>query len=411
MKEIISSLDIGTNEIKLIVGEVYKNEVHVLAVSETKSKGVKNGIIVNPEETLISLKQVFKEAEETLNIAINKVILIVPSYFTTFSVSEGSTTITNEQEKVQPVDLVRTMQASVYNTIPSNRELINITPVEFLINDKEKVKDPKGKKASKLSCKVVLASAPKKNVYTALSLLENLNINVVDICLGSIADYELFRNIETDSNYSALVNIGESKTEVSIFNKGVLIETETLEIGGRNIDRDICYIYDVPKKTARELKEKFALASKRNASSSETVDVKNKNEEIIKINQYEISEIISSRLKEIIDLIKKQINLLTKKEIRYIIITGGVASINDFELILDENLGKDYILGKVNTVGCRHSKYSSCLGLIKYYHNKLSFRDKLAYTVDEEYQQDILNSKKNNKNDFFAKIHGYFFDN
>ena len=72
MKEIISSLDIGSSTVKLVVGEVYKDDVHVLAVSEVKSKGVKKGIIVNPEETLISLKEVFNRCEEMLNIKINK---------------------------------------------------------------------------------------------------------------------------------------------------------------------------------------------------------------------------------------------------------------------------------------------------------------------------------------------------
>ena len=80
MKEIISSLDIGSSTVKLVVGEVYKDDVHVLAVSEVKSKGVKKGIIVNPEETLISLKEVFNRCEEMLNIKINKVVLTIPSY-------------------------------------------------------------------------------------------------------------------------------------------------------------------------------------------------------------------------------------------------------------------------------------------------------------------------------------------
>ena len=57
MKEIISSLDIGTSTMKLVVGEVYDEKLNVLAVSEVKSKGVKNGMIVNPEESLISLKE------------------------------------------------------------------------------------------------------------------------------------------------------------------------------------------------------------------------------------------------------------------------------------------------------------------------------------------------------------------
>ena len=80
MKEIISSLDIGSSTVKLVVGEVYKEEVHVLAVSEVKSKGVKKGIIVNPEEAIISLKELFSRCEEILNIKIDKVLLTIPSY-------------------------------------------------------------------------------------------------------------------------------------------------------------------------------------------------------------------------------------------------------------------------------------------------------------------------------------------
>ncbi len=41
MKEIISSLDVGSSTVKLVVGEVYKDEVNVLFVSEVKSKGIK----------------------------------------------------------------------------------------------------------------------------------------------------------------------------------------------------------------------------------------------------------------------------------------------------------------------------------------------------------------------------------
>ena len=127
MKEIISSLDIGSSTVKLIVGEVYKEEVHVLSVSEVKSKGIKRGIIVNPDETLISLKELFQRAEETLNINLNKVILIVPSYYAEFLVTEGSSTITNPEGIVQSPDIVRTFQACIYNKKRKN----NITIISL----------------------------------------------------------------------------------------------------------------------------------------------------------------------------------------------------------------------------------------------------------------------------------------
>ena len=67
-----------------------------------------------------------------------------------------------------------------------------------------------------------------------------------------------------------------------------------------------------------------------------------KNQENIKINQYEVSEIVYSRIKEILINAKKEINLLTKKEISYIIITGGTTELMEFTEVAKEIFGKKY---------------------------------------------------------------------
>ena len=411
MKEIISSLDIGSSTVKLVVGEVYKNEVNVLCVSEVKSKGIKKGIIVNPEEAIVSLKELFRRAEETLGIVVNKVILLVPSYYSEFLMTEESIKIDNEEGIVTNNDVINLLQACVHGKIPSNKEFIAISPVEFKINDEKKTQNPKGMKAKKLSCKGVLSIAPKKNIYTAISLLENIGISVVDINFGCVSDYYEFKTKDMNQKNTAVINIGEEKTEVSVFKKGVLIDTEIIELGGKNIDRDICYIYNIDRSRAKELKEKFALAHKRNASTSWSEDVLNNEEEAIKINQYELSEIIYSRIKEILELSKKQINILTKLEISYIIVTGGSSEANDFGLVVSEVFGENASVCKVKEIGCRHNKYSSVLGFIKYYHEKLAFRDKVAYTVTEEEQNELINSKKTSDTSVLGKIYGYFFNN
>lgn len=409
MKEIISSLDIGSSTIKLVVGEVYKSEVHVLAVSEVKSKGVKKGIIVNPEEAIISLKEVFSRCEEMLNIKIDKVILTIPSYYAEFSIVDSEISIDNEEGEITSKDLVKVLTSCVHNKVASNKEFVGLMPIEFVINGNKKVKNPTGYKASKVKCKAVMSTSPKKNVYTSITLLENLGVSVVDINFGATADYYEFKTSEMDKKNTAIINIGDEKTEVSIVKKGILIDTENIEVGSRNIDRDICYIYDISRKKASELKEKFALASKRNASTSWSEDVVNNKGENIKISQYEISEIIYSRIREILQLAKKQINILTKLEISYIIFTGGATELNDFELVVNEIYGQEVNTYNVKEVGCRNNKYSTAIGLIKYYHDKLSFRSKLAYTVSKEKQEELINIKKSN-NTILGKIYGYFFN-
>ena len=100
------------------------------------------------EETLISLKEVFSRCEEMLSIKIKKVVLIIPSYYAEFIVSEGSSTITNEDGIITNNDVLKTLQTCVYDKVPSNKEFVSVTPIEFSIGDK-KTKEPIGMKADK----------------------------------------------------------------------------------------------------------------------------------------------------------------------------------------------------------------------------------------------------------------------
>ena len=78
MRKIIASLDIGDTWIKLVVGEIVKNKLNILACVDTPSRGVKKGFIVNFESTTEALKEVFLKAEETIGLKTNKVLVNIP---------------------------------------------------------------------------------------------------------------------------------------------------------------------------------------------------------------------------------------------------------------------------------------------------------------------------------------------
>lgn len=414
MRKIIASFDIGTDTIKLIVAEIVKSKFNILAVSESESKGIKNGLIINKEVLTPVLKNTLKKAEDVLGLKIKKVIVTVPSYDTEFIISEGSTTITNEDNVVRGIDIVRAMQASVYNKVPNGLEIVSIIPTSFRINDEEPIKNPLNCIANKLSVKTVVSMIPRKNVFAIINCLERLGVEVIDISLSSMGDYYCLKNEKLNNLVGAVINLGEGTTTISIFNKGVLTNTKVLEIGGQNIDNDISFIYKVTKNDAKVLKENLGLAHKRLASASSTKIVTNKLGEKISINQYELSEIIMSRLEEILNMSKKQINLLTKKEIHYIIVTGGISEMPDFELTLESVFGKNAKLGKVYEIGVRNNKYSTSLGLIKYYNSKLKLRNKefSIFSLDEQEELSGKHKKINiSDNSVLGKLFGYFFDN
>ncbi len=414
MRRIIASLDIGSDTIKLVVGEIFRNKLNILSALDTPSRGIKKGYIINSESAVEALKELFDKAYAMLGIKVSKVIVSVPAYLTECFLSEGMTTITNEDKIITSKDIIRTLQGAVYNKINPSSELVTVLPTNFTINDTELVKNPLNMIGDKLNVKAVVVTVPKKNVDPIANSLQKIGVEVVDVGISPLGDYYEFKTKEYEKMVGAVVNIGDETTTVSIFNRGILTNCEVIDIGGENIDNDLAYVYKLTKTDARTLKEKLTLAHNRLAEPSENMTLTNREGDDVKINQYDSSEIVMSRLEEILNLCKKQINLLTKKEISYIIFTGGVTESKDFELVLESIFGNRANLRQVPEIGVRDNKYSTCVGLIKYYNSRLKLRNKdfSIFSLEEQEEFSGLSKKVSlSENSLLGKLFGYFFDN
>lgn len=410
MRKIMASLDVGSDSVKLVVGELVRKKVNILAVADAPSKGMKEGLLVDPNELLDSLKVVIQKCEDIVGLKIKQMIVGISSKSATFSVVNGSVNINNEGNLITGNDVIRVLKSAIKDHVAEDREFISLMPTSFTLDDDRVVRDPKGLTSTKLGVRGVLITVLKKNVYPILACLDRLNIDVLDISLNTIGDYFEYKTKDTSKNVGIVVNLGAETTTISVFNKGVLTNTEVILLGGKNIDNDISFVYKISPVDAHRLKENFALAHSRLAQASDISILSNSSSDEIKINQYEISEVVMSRIEEILKLTKKQINHLTKKEISYIIFTGGLTEIRDFKLILEEIYGQNVTLGRISEIGVRHNKYSSCVGMIKYYADKARLKDKDFSIFNIEEQQLLSGANLESDSNMIGKLFGYFFN-
>jgi len=406
LRHIYTCVDIGSDTIKVVVCELYHGRYNLLATSCVQSNGIKKGLITDVEEAKICIKNAFSKAESMLGFKLNKTIAIVPSYYSDFKMIKGNIDITNPQ--ITGNDVINVLQQAMKSEELNTKEMLTIIPIDFVI-DNEVTKDPVGKISKSLSTRAIMVSTPKKNIYSVVALLNSIGVEVVDISLGCIGDIYALKNKEVDSCISAVINIGAEKTEVSLYNKGIVVKHSIVNMGSKNVDNDIAYMYKIDNNVARNLKETFALAHRNSASLSETREVKNKNGEVIKINQYEISEIVSSRLDEILTSVSQELNSLTSHKPDYIFVTGGITNMMNFNQICREKLGKCAIIGNVNLIGLRNNKFSSTIGNIIYFVNKLKLKGKDYSMINNEEMQILATPKKNNQDSVLGKFVEYFF--
>lgn len=410
MRNIFTCIDIGTYEIKVITVEYYNQKYNVLASASVSSSGVRKGLITDAMEVSNAIKKALKQVESKLGTKIDKVLALVPSNNMELSMATGKIDF-NEEHIISGEDIFSCMQKSLKKEIKSGFEIVGVYPLEYKISSDRIIDNPLGVESSCLVVKSVVASVPKKNVYSVVSILEGLNIEVVDIALSGVSDYYVVKGKELDSKNVAIVNIGDEKTNVSVFKKGVLSSDMIIPIGSRNIDSDISCTYKLDMKAALKLKEDFAVSNRKYADSEEVTTIVNEEKQKIEINQYKLAELIETRIVTLLKNVKNELNNLTNKEIGYIIITGGITSMLGFSAIVEDLFLKNSAVMNLGIIGIRNNKYSNAYGTIKYFVEKLELREK-EYTMfsEEKIEEMMATRKKVGASSVIGKIFDRIFD-
>ena len=358
-----ASIDIGSDTIKIVLGEVLNERLNVLASVNTRAVGIKKGIIIDKDMVCKSINLALDEIEKQCGFRLDKAIISLPCYDAMVSVYNGEV---YTDGIINGDSIINCFKSAIKGNVPDDREVITVFPIDFMVDDEDKYYDPKGVNGYKLESRVLVSTLPKELVYPYLEVLEMCQVEVIDLALSSVSDYAQASREEFKKQAGAVINIGDSKTEIAIFNKGLLVKTDILPIGSKKIDQDIKYIYNFDRMTARYLKENLSVATSQYADTSSVLEYETLEGEKISISQLEVSQMVEARLEEILKSVKKSLNTLTNREISYIIVTGGISNLPGFNYLLENTFGDIAYTINMNTMGVRNNIYSTCYGMIKY---------------------------------------------
>ena len=408
--QLITSLDVGNEEIKVIVASAFNNKCNVLASTSIRSSGIKKNTIYNEKKLRDSIKLAIAKIEEKIGMKIREIILLIPSNTAKMTIETGLVDI--KDNIVRGSDIKRALADAKKDTFDDTRELVSVLPISFTVDDNISVSNPIGEEGNKLFVKAVVSTSLKSEIYPLISIVSSLGISIVDIVHKSQADYYTVSNNSLDRKLGCVINLGGDVTTVSIFNKGIMIKNSYIPLGSSSVDKDISFVYKVDIKTARHLKETFALAVPRYADKYDSIDVVTLENKSITVTQSEISKVIESRLNEILKLAKNEINRLTKREISYIIVVGGISELAGFNYIVEDVLSRNASCLDMQQMGARHNKYTSAFGAIKYFYKKCLLTEEDISMFPQDVVETFLSPKKRNtgSENIVSKFLHHFYD-
>ena len=362
-----TGLDIGTSSIKVLVAELVNGEVNVIGVSNAKSKGVKDGIIVDIEAAATAIKSAISQAEEKAGISIKSVNVGLPANLLQVEPTQGMIPVTSDTKEITDQDVENVVKSALTKSMTPDREVITFIPEEFVVDGFQGIRDPRGMMGVRLEMRGILYTGPRTILHNLRKTVERVGIQVDNVIISPLAMVNTVLN-EGEREFGAtVIDMGGGQTTVATIRNQELQYTNVNQEGGDYVTKDISKVLRTSKKIAEGLKLNYGEAYPPLASK-ETFQVEVIGEvEPVEVTEEYLAEIISARLKHIFEQIKQDLERRHLLDLPGgIVLIGGNALLPGVVELAQEVFGVRVKLFVPNQVGIRNPAFAHVISLSEF---------------------------------------------
>ncbi len=333
-RKIITGLDIGTTKVCAIIGEPdpQTNEMKILGLGSTPSKGLKRGIVIDIDDTVETIREAINRAEEQAEVTIKDVFIGLAGEHITSHNTNGVVEITNSLHGVTRTHVLRAIEKAKQLTTPFDREIIHCIPQDFICDDQPGIRNPLGMSCSRLEARMHIVTAAITAAQNLIQCVEQSGFKVKGFLLQSLASSLAILNEEEQEMGVLLIDIGGGTTDVALFQDNAVRYSSAIPFAGDNITSDLKIGLRIPSYDAENLKKKYGCAMAAAVDPDEKVEVQLKlKNESSEISRRFVAEIIQSRLEEVFLLVRERMekrNMLDNA-VSGVVLTGGSALLED----------------------------------------------------------------------------------
>jgi cell division protein FtsA len=255
-------LDIGTTMIRVVIADVIDERLDIIGVGEADAKGLRKGVISKPDLAVEAIKRAVDAAERMSGTEVNEVYVSLSGAHIKGENSTGMIAITGRNREITPEDIQRVQETACAISIPSGREVADVLPQEYTVDDQDGINDPLGMLGSRLLASVHIVTSPVATKQTIINCVNRAGFQVADIHLTQLAAGEAVLTDDDREYGCAVVNIGGETTGIAIYLRGVVWHTAVIPVGGTHFTNDIAFGLRTPVPAAEQIKREHGCASR-----------------------------------------------------------------------------------------------------------------------------------------------------
>lgn len=383
MSNILTSIDLGTSKVCVVVAELDAHgRTQVLGIGRSNCRGIKKGVVVDIEETTNAIMEAISQAENMSNADITKATINLPGGYCKLVRNKGIIAVSGEDKEITYDDVKRVLNSATIVSIPQDQQLIDVIPTQYVVDGYDEIMDPIGMTGIRLEVDADIITGSSTTVLNLIKAINRAGIEVVGIIMEPLATAEAVLNADAKDMGVLLLDVGAGTTDYTFFKNGKIQYSSIVPVGGSHITADISTVFRVPTEIGEEIKVRYGSLSEENTKTKDEFfeAVQLGSSEPIQFSVEELQEVIEFRVREIFSIVSQDLQKkgIANSLIAGVVLTGGGLSyLEGIKELASEMFNANVQIGSPNVMGANEPVYSVAVGIIKY-----SLKRKNSYYIE-----------------------------
>lgn len=331
---LIVGLDVGSYAVKGIAVAITEQGPQVVATGYSLSSGVRRGIVVDIEEVVRSIKEVINFLSQSAGTRISEVYAVVNGAHLVVRKSKGVVAVALANGEITGEDILRVINASKTISLPSNREILQVIPLEYFIDGEGGIKEPLGMYGVRLEVDTFIIDGSSSFIKNFRKVLELSGLNSTSLVVNPLATTRAVLSKRQKELGIAVVDIGAGTTTLTVFEEGDLRHFQIFPIGAAHITNDLAIAFKTSVEIAEKCKQEYGTCFPKSVGKKEMINLATLGEEGRGTHsRKEAAVIIERRMVEILQLVQKELKKIGKASLLPggVVLCGGGAKLSGIE--------------------------------------------------------------------------------
>jgi cell division protein FtsA len=363
---VVAILDVGTSKIACLVlsfdgtdpdGDIDgvgpmagQAGFRVIGAATTRSRGVRFGEISMMNETERAIRTAVQAAQKMANVRVDHVVACFsgaePRSYGLAGEWDLQDSVVSEQ------DVASVLAACDVPPLGDGREVLHAQPVNFALDHRSGLGDPRGQIGNRLTCDLHLLSVDADVIQNLLYCIKRCDLELAGIASSSYVS-AISSLVEDEQELgAACIDLGGGATGISIFMKKHMIYADAVRMGGDHVTSDISKGLQVPMAVAERIKTKHGGVHATGMDDREMIEIGSDSGDWEKdrrqVSRTELIGIMRPRVEEILEEVRARLDVAGFDTLpsQQIVLTGGASQIPGLDGLASRILGSRVRMGR-----------------------------------------------------------------